>query len=81
MPVKRRIAKVRNNRITPEAMEAFHAGDALALHRALQLRPWQPSPLDVDGPIPPADAGMCFSDAWATIWELRQQLEMEKSNG
>ena len=75
MPIKRRVAKVRNDRITPEAIAAFRAGDELALHRALNLRPWQPSPIVVDGPNPPADAGLCFAGAWATIWALRQELD------
>lgn len=75
MPIKRRIAKVRHDRITPEAIDAFRAGDAQALHHALHLRPWQPSPLEVDGPMPPTDAGRCWEDAWPAMWDFRQQLE------
>lgn len=48
MPLKRRLEKTRDHRLTPEAVEAFMAGDWLALHQALGLRPWQASPLDVD---------------------------------
>jgi hypothetical protein len=39
MPVKRRIAKVRENRLTPEVFAAFDAGDEWALARALKLPP------------------------------------------
>lgn len=53
MPTKRRTAKSREHRITPEALAAFKAGDSIRLHRALGLRPWQPSPLEADtGPVP-----------------------------
>lgn len=49
MPTKRtprnRDAK---RRITPAAVEAFKAGDFMALHRALGLRPWEMSPLPLD---------------------------------
>jgi hypothetical protein len=45
MPVKRRLAKSRVHKITPEAIEAFEAGDYHALHQALGLKPWEHSPL------------------------------------
>ena len=53
MPIKRRLSKGRAHRITPEAIAAFEAGDRMALHRALGLGPWMPSPLETDGPEPP----------------------------
>ena len=47
MPVKRRAHKGRPHRVTPEAIDAFSAGDSSALHDALGLPPWVPSPLEV----------------------------------
>ncbi len=43
--IRRAIAKAREHRITPAAIDAFRARDVVRLHRALRLRPWQPSPL------------------------------------
>ena len=48
MPVKKRLAKVRQNRITPGAIAAFRAGDRKDLAEALELPPWHVSPLDVE---------------------------------
>ena len=45
MPVKRRASKQLRHRITPEAVEAYRAGDYMQLHRALGLMPWECSPL------------------------------------
>lgn len=70
MPVKRRASKHREHRITPEAVEAFRAGDYTALHRALNLRPWEDSPLDVDFDPPPDWA----NDSWPQAVELRREL-------
>ena len=80
MPTKRRITKGRKHRITPEAMAAFRAGDWMGLHRALDLRPWQPSPLDVDKPDPPsyAKSGL-WADAWPVAFDLRLKLECDLS--
>ncbi len=76
MPVKARSAKARRHRITPEAVEAFVAGDRLALHRALDLRPWQPSPLATDADAPPAwSRPGPWHDAWALVRGLRLELE------
>jgi hypothetical protein len=77
MPLKRRLPKGREHRITPEAVVAFVAGDDMALHRALGLRPWERSPLDVDdGPCP--DWG---GDQWRASWEQAQELrrQLEKA--
>ncbi|MDB5825739.1 MAG: hypothetical protein JWR21_4443 [Herminiimonas sp.] len=46
MPVRRRNRKDREHRITDAAVAAFKADDYHALHAALGLTPWQPSPLD-----------------------------------
>ena len=77
MPVKARAAKTRRHRITPEAVEAFVARDRLALHRALDLRPWHPSPLDTAAEAPPAwsQPGTPWHDAWTLVRGLRLELE------
>lgn len=61
-------------RITPEAVAAYRAGDELALHRALRLRPWQASPIGAVGPCPwpPGTGG---HESWALAVELRAELE------
>jgi hypothetical protein len=77
--MKRRAAKVKTHRITPEAIEAFRAGDYDRLHRALGLPPWHPSPLplEVHGlgvnqrPVAPAPGGC----AWAEFWPAAQELQ------
>jgi hypothetical protein len=76
MPTKRRAAKGRQHRITPEALDAFRAGDLLALHRELGLRPWQPSPLETDTPEPPNYRfGGPWADAWPLTFDLRARLK------
>lgn len=75
--MKRRISKVRTN-ISQHAVDAFNAGDRAALGKVLDLKPWEPNPLDVDGPLPPEWArhdGSAWSQAWPAVWGLRQQLE------
>ena len=41
MPVKKTKAKPRRGQITEADAAAFIAGEGLALHRALGLKPWQ----------------------------------------
>ena len=63
--------------ITEAALGAFEAGDQRALHLALNLSPWTPSPLNVDGPYPPvwvAPRGHWAQDWW-NAWQLRQALQ------
>ncbi|WP_026190873.1 hypothetical protein [Methylobacterium sp. WSM2598] len=80
MPVKRRSSKVRDHRITAEAVEAFEAGDYLRLHAALGLGPHEASPLPEavdglgvgDGPPPPW--GNAFSASWTQAQELQREL-------
>ena len=82
MPTKRRIAKGRDNRITPEAVAAFATGDWMELHRALGLKPWQPSPLDTDTPEPPPHAQKGpWAEAWPLAFDLRGKLEAMKPSG
>lgn len=78
MPTKRRAAKGRTHRITRDALAAFQAGDAIALHRALGLRPWQPSPLDAVTPEPPLDIrGGPWAESWPLAFDLRGKLDVK----
>jgi len=80
MPVKRRLGKAREHRITPEAVAAFMAGDFTRLHRALGLKPWEPSPLPRDieplgvdeGPGPQNRTS--WAEAWPKVQELQRVL-------
>ena len=74
MPSKRRVTKSREYRITPEALAAFKAGDSIRLHRALGLRPWQPSPLDADDGPPPWPPGSSGREFWPLACDLRAEL-------
>ena len=76
--VELRTPKARQHRITATALEAFEAGDWIALHRALGLRPWQPSPLDAATPEAPEWAGRL--DAWREGWPLARELRAELIN-
>jgi hypothetical protein len=78
MPAKRRLPKKRSNAITAEAIAAFHNDDWLMLHRALALRPWEASPLDVE-PGEPIRAGTGWEHSVPKALELRAQLESEAS--
>ena len=83
MPVKRRASKTRHHRITPAAVEAFVAGDYHALHNALNLPIWHPSPLPlaiddlgVDPDDPPGEAlGCAWSEGWPLAVELQRELQ------
>lgn len=75
MPIKRRLAKERAHRITPEAITAFVAGDAIRLHRLLGLRPWQPSPLAVDASASPPLDGTAWAASWSLAVELQRELQ------
>ncbi len=72
MPVKARRHKIRNHRITPEAVDAFRSADELTLHRALGLKPWEASPLDRNNPYL---VGSPYSISWEKSRELRTELE------
>ena len=73
MPIKRRVPKCRQ-RVTPEAVAAFVAGDWRGLYRALGLRPWQAHPLDVDGPRPDWARGI-QAESWDQALALRAELQ------
>jgi hypothetical protein len=73
MPVKRRDSKHREHRITPAAVAASNAGDECALHDALDLAPWHPSPLAVDdGPGP--EGLHAFAEFWPFVQSLSGEL-------
>lgn len=76
--IKRQRRVQRDGLVTPEAVEAFRAGDWIGLHRALRLKPWQASPLDATTDEPPQ--GLCdqpgpYRDSWARARSLRLELE------
>lgn len=74
---KRKRRTERSGRITPEAIAAFRAGDARALHRALRLPVFQVSPLYAVGKCPwPAGSGGGMT--WADSVALRAELEAAK---
>ena len=74
MPTKRRVDKARRHRLTAEAIAAYRAKDCNALHRALGLRPWEPSPLCVDQG-PPPDGPTAYAASWPMAQELQRELE------
>ncbi len=74
MPVKRRLSKERAHRITPEAVEAFRARDFHRLHSALNLAPWETSPIEVRNGPSPWPAGSGGDDSWPKAQELRREL-------
>lgn len=71
MPTRRRRRKRQEHAITPAAIAAFRAGDWMALHAALNLKPWQYSPLDA------TETRQAWEDhkRHALALELRQALE------
>ena len=82
MPIKRRNAKARAHRVTPDAIEAYVAGDYMRLHRALGLKPYQMSPLplsveplgcDPDEP-PTGRPGTGWEASWPLACELQADL-------
>ena len=80
--MRRRTIRSTKGRITAEAVEAFEAGDYHALHRALGLGPWEPSPLPqsveplgVDPDNPPPRDGTCWAEAWSKVVELQRELQ------
>lgn len=63
-------------RISPEALAAFRVGDRKTLHHLLSLKPWQPSPCDVDdGPPPKYARGTAWGDTWPAAQAWRRGLE------
>ena len=81
MSTKRRIIdRGRSNHLRPEIVAAWMAGDVEALHIALRLRPWEPSPLpyEIAGPLgcdeddaPPDDPDDRESLAQSLAWQRK----------
>lgn len=82
MPMKRRLVKEREHRITPAAVQAYRCDDYLTLHRELGLKLWETSPLWArgDGPAP-WEKGSGGAESWDQAVELREQLEEAISRG
>ena len=74
MPIKRRASKHRDHSVTATAVSAYRAGDWIELHRALGLKPWHSSPLDVAGDPPTNLSGAQF-ERWTLATDLRAELE------
>jgi hypothetical protein len=73
IPIHRRV----RHPITPEAIAAYQAGDDMALHQALNLKPWQPSVLEVDEDPPEWGNGLaCYTTEWALVRQLRLALDL-----
>ena len=62
------------HRVPRAVIEAYEARDNDTLHALLDLKPWEVSPLDADGPCPysPTSAGTM---SWAKAAALREELE------
>jgi hypothetical protein len=77
MPVRLRRSKAPDHPVTDAALDAFVAKDERALAAAIRQRPWQPSPLECDGPEPPewASHGSGWATQWLVMWEVRQEIE------
>ena len=71
---RRRRARSQRLRITAEAVDAYRAGDSLALARALELPPWHSSPIGAEGPCPYPASTSAF-ETWPQAVELRQALD------
>lgn len=72
MPTNRRkIERSKGGTITPEVIASWHAADYSALHSALDLKPWQKSPL------PPELHGIDERKAPNNKWG-RQSLRLQK---
>jgi hypothetical protein len=77
LPVKRRLHKGRPHRITDDAVEAWRSGDSVALHRALDLRPWETSPFDVDDDGGVDEPLISTPDDWPRGDEVAVRLRRE----
>jgi hypothetical protein len=73
VPVKKRKSKQTMHPITPDATAAFQAGEAMALHRALGLRPWEISPLECAGACT-YPAGTGGAESWPQAQAMQAEL-------
>ena len=83
MPTNRRpLRRARKPRLSPEVIAAWQACDRRALHCALQLDPWEPSPLPseitargVSEDLPPnPNSGRCWDKAYPKVLALQREL-------
>jgi hypothetical protein len=74
MPVKKRLPKEREHRLTTEIIKAFRDGNP-AVGFMLGLKPWEPSIWDVTTDEPPSWANYPYADAWPKVRGLRLALE------
>lgn len=71
---RRRITRnLARGRITPAAVAAYREGDMRTLHKALNLPPWQASPVAAVGPCP-WPAGTAGAATWPDSTALREAL-------
>jgi len=74
MPTKRHpIKRQKFPLLTPEAVQAFRDGDAMALALALKLMPWEISPLNVQE-RPEPDLNNCDDYIWLSSWKKAMGL-------
>jgi len=73
MPKRIRKARPALAKVNAAAVSAYRAGDHLALHQALGLRPWQLSRLDVTDDVSRHWESEVHNRAWA--YALRKELE------
>lgn len=69
---RRRMHEQVSGQVTSDVIRAFSDGDRQRLHRLLRLKPWQPSPLDVEGECPAP--GTAYAEAWPEAVRLRQAI-------
>ena len=83
MPTKRRLSRRAGGIVTPAAVEAYRSGDERALCFAIGQAPWEFTPLEVEGPTPPAwlDDRPDRHQYWAKAWALRCELDAALQGG
>ena len=64
----------RRPKIPRAVIEAYDAGDDDTLRALLDLRPWEVSPLDADGPCPYSPTSAATM-SWAKAVALREELK------
>jgi hypothetical protein len=85
VPTKRRKVAPRLSGLTPAAVDAWRAGDYMALHRALGLSPWDASPLPLsvtplgcDQRTPEQNAKMAYEHRlYHATWPKALQLQLQ----
>lgn len=70
---RRRTRNLARGRITPAALAAYREGDMRALHKALNLPPWQASPVAAIG-LCPWPSGTAGATSWPDSLALREAL-------